>query len=167
MRLLNMVPFIFWYLNQAFQKTKRFKPASWQNLSLILHATEYFLPHSLIIFLAELGVAGDAECAAEVSSSLQQPCGPHTHVQYSVLAWRIAHRHAYFPFSGFNGVSVSSAVMINNKSSRAEAVLSSSSSTQLSSALSSSATACYPCSQLRLLSKWTSLPRHTQCGAVC
>ena len=115
MRLLNMVPFIFWYLNQAFQKTKRFKPASWQNLSLILHATEYFLPHSLIIFLAELGVAGDAECAAEVSSSLQQPCGPHTHVQYSVLAWRIAHRHAYFPFSGFNGVS--SAVMINNKSS--------------------------------------------------
>ena len=32
----------------------------------------------------------------------------------SFVALRIAHRHAYFPFSGFNGVS--SAVMINNKS---------------------------------------------------
>ena len=31
------------------------------------------------------------------------------------LLWRIAHRHAYFPFSGLNGLS--SAVMINNKSS--------------------------------------------------
>ena len=89
----------------------------------------HFYP-TLLSFLSWTSLCGRRRRRQRWTALCNSPVAHTTHS----AAWRIAHRHAYFPFSGFNGVS--SAVMINNKSSRAEAVSSSVLPPQLSSSAS-------------------------------